>query len=229
MGENEQGGMLQTVVVVGIIALIAIVITVGVVGLKVSMNKNTDNAVSAIVKENGQQTVGRNLLLDSQTQTNTGAWFSSNGAWTKERGTYLGSRINSTNIIWNNVRYRYKDLLDRGVINTTDDFTYSVYFRVVGEDPAGMSYAIVYFLSETTTKNWNVPVQITSLKEGQWTRLVTTFKFKDLEYDSSRDYQRSIRVEVSAPPKAPGAHYEYAAPKLEKGTVATDYDPALEN
>lgn len=49
MGENEQGGMLRTVVVVGLVALIAAVIIGGVVGLKASMNKNTDRAVGAVV------------------------------------------------------------------------------------------------------------------------------------------------------------------------------------
>lgn len=41
MGEREQGGMLRTVVVIGLIAIIAIVITVGVVGLKSSLRTNT--------------------------------------------------------------------------------------------------------------------------------------------------------------------------------------------
>lgn len=49
MGENEQGGMLRTVVVIGIIAIIALVITLGVVGLKSNMTKNTDNAVGTVV------------------------------------------------------------------------------------------------------------------------------------------------------------------------------------
>lgn len=49
MGENEQGGMLRTVVVVGIVAMVALIITLGVVGLKGSMIKNTDNAVGAVV------------------------------------------------------------------------------------------------------------------------------------------------------------------------------------
>lgn len=49
MGENEQGGMLRTVVVIGIIAMVALIVTLGVVGLKNSMNKNTDRAVGAVV------------------------------------------------------------------------------------------------------------------------------------------------------------------------------------
>lgn len=47
MGENEQGGMLRTVVVVGLIALIAIIITGGIVGLRSSLRTNTLMAVDA--------------------------------------------------------------------------------------------------------------------------------------------------------------------------------------
>lgn len=49
MGENEQGGMLRTVVVIGIIAMVALIITLGVVGLKNNMSKNTDSAVGTVV------------------------------------------------------------------------------------------------------------------------------------------------------------------------------------
>lgn len=47
MGENEQGGMLRTVVVIGLVALIAAVITMGVVGLKSSLRTNTLMATDA--------------------------------------------------------------------------------------------------------------------------------------------------------------------------------------
>ena len=47
MGENEQGGMLRNVVVIGLVAIIAILITVGVVGLKASLRTNTLMAVDA--------------------------------------------------------------------------------------------------------------------------------------------------------------------------------------
>lgn len=52
MGENEQGGMLRTVVVVGLIALIASMVIVGVVGLKSSLRTNTLMAT----------TMGQNIL-----------------------------------------------------------------------------------------------------------------------------------------------------------------------
>jgi hypothetical protein len=167
--------------------------------------------------------VGTNLLLDSQTQTRKPSWYTQNNNWTEDRGTYLGSNIEYIRGPWGNARYSYKDLLDRDVINTTDDFTYSIYFRVVGEDPAGMSYAYIDFLSTATTKNDFVPLKLTSLKEDQWVRIVVSFKFKDFEYDPTKDYNYSIRIEMSATPKVDDARYEFAAPKLEKGSVATDF------
>jgi len=167
-----------------------------------------------------------NLFLDSQNQVKSGAWYTANTAWTPEWGTYLGSRIYRTSHEWDNVRYSYKDLLDRGVINTTDDFTYSVYFRVVGEDPAGMSYSFIKFISEATTKNGDTVAQLTSLKEGQWTRIVVTFKFNGAKHDQDKPWYTALRVEATAPPRVKGAYYEFAAPKLERGSIATPYMPA---
>lgn len=181
------------------------------------------------VFSNSRQVYGRNLLLDSQTQMRKPSWYTQNNYWTADRGTYLGSNIKYVTHAWDNARYSYKDLLDRGVINTTDDFTYSIYFRVVGEDPAGMSYAYINFLSSATTKSGSVPMQLTSLKENQWVRIVVPFKFMYTEYDSANDFIYSIRVEVSAAPKVAGARYEFAAPKLEKGSIATSYSPAPED
>lgn len=50
MGENEQGGMLRTVVIVGLVALIVAVIIGGIVGMKASMTKNTATAVDNVEK-----------------------------------------------------------------------------------------------------------------------------------------------------------------------------------
>lgn len=181
------------------------------------------------VFRDGRQVYGRNLLLDSQTQMRKPSWYAQNNYWTEDRGTYLGSNIKYATHAWDNARYSYKDLLDRGFINTTDDFTYSIYFRVVGEDPAGMSYAYINFLSSATTKKFYVPLKLTSLEEGKWARIVVPLNFMDIEYDSANDFTYSIRVEVSASPKIAGARYEYAAPKLEKGIIATPYSPAPED
>ena len=59
MGENEQGGMLRTVVVIGLVALIAAVIIGGVVVSKANMNKHVMATTSLVEKqanENNQDT-----------------------------------------------------------------------------------------------------------------------------------------------------------------------------
>lgn len=49
MGENEQGGMLRTVIVLGLVALIAAVVTVLVIGLKSSAKDHVDDATPPTV------------------------------------------------------------------------------------------------------------------------------------------------------------------------------------
>lgn len=65
MGENEQGGMSRTVVVVGLIAIIAIVITAGIVGLRSSLRTNTLMAA----------TMGQNVLRIKQNGSDTNYKF----------------------------------------------------------------------------------------------------------------------------------------------------------
>ena len=48
MGENEQGGMLRVVVVVGLVALIAAVVIYAVIQLKGTMSSTTSGATSNV-------------------------------------------------------------------------------------------------------------------------------------------------------------------------------------
>ena len=59
MGENEQGGMLRTVVVVGLVAMVALIVMLGVVGLKASLRTNTLMA----------ETMGQNIIQPRQNGT----------------------------------------------------------------------------------------------------------------------------------------------------------------
>lgn len=62
MGENEQGGMLRTVVVIGLIALIAAVIVGGVVAAKASMQGTQTTALQSISKANSQKDIDFTLI-----------------------------------------------------------------------------------------------------------------------------------------------------------------------
>ena len=65
MGENEQGGMLRTVVVIGIIALIAVVVIGGVVATKASMLRHQTTALQSISKANSQKDIDFKLIGDN--------------------------------------------------------------------------------------------------------------------------------------------------------------------
>lgn len=60
MGENEQGGMLRTVVVVGLVAIIAAVVMFAVTGLKGNMTKNTSTAIYQVEKTPSPYTFFKN-------------------------------------------------------------------------------------------------------------------------------------------------------------------------
>lgn len=81
MGENEQGGMLRTVVVVGLVALIATIIIGGVIASKASMNKHVtattllvdkmanNNETTKGVTDNESKTIFRYGNFDGATKT----------------------------------------------------------------------------------------------------------------------------------------------------------------
>lgn len=75
MGDKEQSGMLRSVVVLGLIAIIAMVIVVGVVGLKASLRTNTLMAVDAghnLVKlKNDSISNSVSILNDDHTNSTT--------------------------------------------------------------------------------------------------------------------------------------------------------------
>ena len=65
MGENEQGGMLRTVIVIGLIALIAAAVIGGVVAAKASMQGTQTTALQSISKANSQKDIDFKLIGDN--------------------------------------------------------------------------------------------------------------------------------------------------------------------
>lgn len=75
MGENEQGGMLRTVVVVGIVAIIAAVVIFAVTGLKNNMTKNTNVAVGTASMNRTGDSEFMNPISTTGTSTNGNSWY----------------------------------------------------------------------------------------------------------------------------------------------------------
>jgi len=63
MGENEQGGMLRTVVVVGLVAIIAAAVIFAITGLKTTVTNQREDTVRKV--ERAQMT-GKNLFVNSR-------------------------------------------------------------------------------------------------------------------------------------------------------------------
>ena len=98
MGENEQGGMLRTVVVVGIVAMVALIITVGVVGLKSSLRTNTLIG----------STMGQNILTIDQSDPNNKMFHRLGGyetlTYNSSTGTY--TLVLSTKSVYDTPGYK---------------------------------------------------------------------------------------------------------------------------
>jgi len=182
------------------------------------------NAVDAVY-QSGVKVYGRNLLLDTATQSSND-WFTHNNGWTPDIGTYLGSRIVRQATAWGNARYAFSSVAP--LINTTDMYTYSIYVKVVGVDPSTLSdsYAIDWFSAAVSTNG--TQIKINTLAGNGWQRVSQTFHFTTNVADLSNAYDDSLRLEL-AKDFPDGSFIYFSAPKLEKGTIITPYSPAPED
>lgn len=183
-------------------------------------------AVDAVY-QGGVKVYGRNLLRDTATQSSDD-WFIKNSGWTSDSGTYLGSRAFKTALAWDNARYAFSSVAP--LIDTTDTYTYSIYVKVLGVDPSTLSnsYNIAWFSTATSTNGTRIMVN--TLSGNDWQRVSLSFHFTINVADLSgpNPYNQSLRFE-STNSLPDGAFIYFAAPKLEKGSVATPWSPAPED
>jgi len=181
-------------------------------------------AVDAVY-QSGIKVYGRNLLRDTANQSSDD-WFTKNSSWTSDMGTYLGSKAFKTSIVWSNARYSFSSVAP--LVNLTDTYTYSIYVKVTGVDPSTLSdgYEIAWE-SSATYENEN-KIVLNTLSGNDWQRLTKNLKFNTNVYDSSHAYAQSLRFELSAS-LPDGVFMYFAAQKLEKGTIATNYSLAPED
>lgn len=176
-------------------------------------------AYDATIETTGGET---NLLRDTVTQSSND-WYTRNSSWTSNIGTYLGSRAYKIALAWDNVRYAFSSVAP--LINTTDMYTYSAYVKVVGTDPSTLSdsYVLTWY-STVTDSNGYVVSRINTLSGNNWQRVSISFHFTTNVADLSNLYNQSLRIE-SKKDFPDGVFIYFAAPKLEKGSIATPWSP----
>lgn len=161
---------------------------------------------------------GRNLLIGTKgyTFTNPGQW--SNGG-TVISDTYHGLKINQTSDAWGGPKYPISDLIRRGVVNTSDTYIMSSWFRNTSTAPV----VIGFYASTSVTISPNYDVVATLPANSGWIRVVSPLiRFSSLDVTTG-----SLRFEPKT--ATTGGYIQQAGLKLEIGAVATPWTPAPED
>ena len=172
---------------------------------------------------NGLEIGGRNLLLYSQTIRAHKDYYGV--SWlTDEVETFNGCPVWSVKNQWGRLTWLFKShVIDRGLVKVGDTLTYSLYAKT--NNASGKSINCSYRFKGNANAYW---FNGSAFNVGtNWTRYSVTFTItKDML--ATDTYMTEIGFEETASMSGDDKVY-YACPKLERGTKATDYTPALED
>ena len=172
---------------------------------------------------NGLEIGGRNLLLYSQTIRAHKDYYGV--SWlTDEVETFNGCPVWSVKNQWGKLTWLFKShVIDRGLVKVGDTLTYSLYAKT--NNASGKSINCSYRFKGNAQAYW---FNGSAFNVGtNWTRYSVTFTItKDML--ATDTYMTEIGFEETASMSGDDKVY-YACPKLERGTKATDYTPALED
>lgn len=172
---------------------------------------------------NGLEIGGRNLLLYSQTIRAHKDYYGV-GWLTDEVETFNGCPVWSVKNQWGRLIWLFKShVIDRGLVKVGDTLTYSLYAKT--NNASGKSINCSYRFKGNANVYW---FNGSAFNVGtNWTRYSVTFTItKDML--ATDTYMTEIGFEETASMSGDDKVY-YACPKLERGTKATDYTPALED
>lgn len=172
---------------------------------------------------NGLEIGGRNLLLYSQTIRAHKDYYGF-GWLTDEVETFNGCPVWSVKNQWGRLTWLFKShVIDRGLVKVGDTLTYSLYAKT--NNASGKSINCSYRFKGNANVYW---FNGSAFNVGtNWTRYSVTFTItKDML--ATDTYMNEIGFEETASMSGDDKVY-YACPKLERGTKATDYTPALED
>lgn len=172
---------------------------------------------------NGLEIGGRNLLLYSQTIRAHKDYYGV-GWLTDEVETFNGCPVWSVKNQWGRLIWLFKShVIDRGLVKVGDTLTYSLYAKT--NNASGKIINCSYRFKGNANAYW---FNGSAFNVGtNWTRYSVTFTItKDML--ATDTYMTEIGFEETASMSGDDKVY-YACPKLERGTKATDYTPALED
>ena len=168
------------------------------------------------VLDDSLQIGGRNLLLDSATQSSS-AWAVKNDNNSGEK--YLDSLSYKATSAWNAPKHSYSNLLNRGVIDYDKDYTFSVMLKASNDL---QSQGNLYFYLGASNKNNSQMIHVNDIP-NHWIQVSVTFR---LDKNSEKE---NDAISATMTTGCDSGYVLIAGYKLEQGTKATDWTPAPED
>lgn len=177
------------------------------------------------------QVGGKNLLRF--TKTPKPPYFNATGTATEE--VFNGCKVHKTNTIWQGIRFDFASQIDdKGLAKSDDTFTYSIWARTDETDETKTIEARFTATGIKTGETASSNMVSTRPTKGDAT-ITSTWKKFYYTFTMNPDYLKvrggslgATRIEQNVS-NTTGCFVYWACPKLEKGTVATDWSPAPED
>ena len=165
---------------------------------------------------------GRNLLLGAATQdTSIG---NAREYVNETNDTWLGCKVFKSNLAWADIGFRFDiQVVNRGLAKAGDVLTYSIWAKT--DDTASRDIYGVW-MSAKSGRSHMTGAKIATLT-SEWTRYEKQITVTQAMLDSAT-VGLATRFECNTNCTS-GKYIYWAAPKLEKGTKATDWTPAPED
>lgn len=166
----------------------------------------------------------RNLLLLTQTQ-NTEKGNTITGA-VKTGEKFLNCDVFRSSNAWASIGFNLKRVIEDNNLKVGDKVTYSIYNKT--DDTVARDIALYTSpLSADGTGSRELKLFKDSLNT-EWTRLVVTFEITETMMNCKETNNLRTRYECKTACTT-GKYQYWCAPKLELGTIATDWTPAPED
>ena len=166
----------------------------------------------------------RNLLLSTQTQ-NTEKGNTITGA-VKTGEKFLNCDVFRSSNAWASIGFNLKRVIEDNNLKVGDKLTYSIYNKTddtVARDIA--LYTSPYSTEGTGSRELKL---FKDTLNTEWTRLVVTFEITETMMNCKETNNLRTRYECKTACTT-GKYQYWCAPKLELGTIATDWTPAPED
>ena len=159
---------------------------------------------------------GKNLLRGTRTQDVSLGNYKDKVTATEE--TLFGCTVFTSSIRWSDIGFDFKkQILDRNLVKAGDSVTYSIWAKTDDTEPRNIYGVWVGSYYGGTT---------IAVLSSEWTQYSKTFVVTEEMLEATSAVMTRFECNTNC---TEGKYIYWAAPKLERGTKATDWTPAPED